>query len=128
MNEHVKDVFSRMLGTKELPEKLVELYEKTKLLNDRVAPGPMPVSTYAILAILSGAAKTADRNAEPAKVKWDDVKKHTPVIAFWEGTARTGEFLSQCGTKNPRMLRIRLDGDKENLREIPEGDVKLKEN
>jgi len=52
MNEHVKDVFSRMLGTKQVLPKLVHIYERVKFLNDRVAPGPIPVSTLVLVVIL----------------------------------------------------------------------------
>jgi len=53
MNEHAKDIFSRMLGTKELPSNLIHLYERVKFLNDGVAPGPILASTLALIAMLS---------------------------------------------------------------------------
>jgi hypothetical protein len=127
MTDHVKDIFSRMLGTKEIPEKLVKLYKRVKFLNDRIAPGPMPASTLAILAVLSGEANTADSDAEPAKINWDTVKKETPVTTFWDGKPCGGIFLGKCGSKKNGLLRIKIDGDAENYREIAENDVKLKE-
>ncbi|OHB56132.1 MAG: hypothetical protein A2Y07_01275 [Planctomycetes bacterium GWF2_50_10] len=130
MTDQVKDIYTRMLGTKELPDKLVKLYERTKFLSDRIAPGPMPVSTMALVAIIAGAAKTEEVSsdtASPKTNKWDSVKKDTPVTTFLDGASRGGIFLGVCGNKNKGMLRIKIDGDSENFREIAQSEVKLKE-
>jgi hypothetical protein len=127
MTEHEKDMFSRMLGTKELPEKLVNLYEQTKKCADRLVAAPFPPSTLALIAVLSGATKTEVPPITAKPIAWENIDRNTPITTFLDGQAQTGKFLSRAGSKNKGMLRVVLDGDTENFREIAESEVKLKD-
>jgi hypothetical protein len=127
MTEHEKDMFFRMLGTKELPEKLVNLYEQTKKCADRIVAAPFPPSTLALIAVLSGATKTEVPSNTGKPVAWENIDRNMPITTFLDGQARTGKFLARAGNKNKGVLRVVLDGDTENFREIPENEVKLKD-
>ena len=127
MTDHEKDMFFRMLGTKELPEKLINLYEQTKKYADRIIAAPFPPSTLALIAVLSGEAKAEVPSVTGKPVAWENIERNTPITTFWDGQTRTGKFLSRAGSKNKGMLRVVLDGDTENFREIPENEVKLKD-
>lgn len=127
MTDHEKDMFFRMLGTKKLPEKLINLYEQTKKYADRIIAAPFPPSTLALIAVLSGESKAEIPPGTGKAVAWETIERNTPITTFWEGQARTGKFLARSGSKNKGMLRVVLDGDTENFREIAESEVRVKD-
>jgi hypothetical protein len=126
MTDHEKNMFLRALGAKEVPAKVERLYNQVKKLADRIVAAPMQPAVIALIAVLAGEGKN-DVSVAPDIIKWETIKKGAQVSTFLDGQARSGTFLAVCGSKNPGTLRIKIDGDSENFREIAESEVKLKD-
>ena len=137
MDEHTEELFQRMIGQKEIPERLRENYATVKCFNDRIDAGPINLHTLALIACLTGDVsedlwKASDGNGDQVKHAheaagrkdstgpWKDIKDGTPVIVNWHGKKK-GLFR---GVVDQDKLRIEVSGGA--IREIHAEKVQLK--
>lgn len=95
MDSNVKQTVEIMLGTKEIPQALIEKYDKVKLLNDKVSGGKMPTGMIAI--IVSEFVK--DKKSIDESIDWTSVKEGTPVFVLSkdDGTKKAATFHHYVG-------------------------------
>jgi len=143
LSDHEQEMLNRIFANK-VPRKATEFVEKVKLCYNRLGGSELPPATMAIAgAVAVGELPSLDTedsgsddfepgefekekevvsNVEP--VDWDSVKKHTPVVAIFNGKPRDGIYL-EVSKLRPERVRVKIQGDSSQYREIPKEHVSL---
>lgn len=115
MKQHHQDLIRQMIGSPEIPDSVASLYERVKLVIDRVSAGEMHPQVLALIAVLGAANDEIDINEPPEpmdeddgpvlgnpNVNWNDLRPGVPVTCDWHGIKK-GKFLNPVGRKKVRI-------------------------
>jgi hypothetical protein len=80
MLDDIRAIFEQMLGTKEIPEAVINLYTKVKFAYDRVGGGALSPQTMALIAILGGEMNDPNQKLEEPKKSDEQTIPSVPPI------------------------------------------------
>jgi hypothetical protein len=87
--------------------------------------GAAPKPTKATKAPKADEGEEAEYAGDGTEIDWNEVDEGTRVIATYYRQQRKGIFLAKCGGSDTGKLRINLDDDDADYREITEKNVVL---
>lgn len=142
LDDDTREVAARALGLpdEQLPNAIVERLRGARLMYGRLSGSYLtPQLVVAVLSAhvplskipgLCAEDQTPDTQRKappknPAQEQWARVPPGTPVLATWADKDWTGTLVGVCGGKETGKLRIALDGDEKQYREVPAEDVGL---
>ncbi len=128
MQDEVREYYEKMLKARPLPSALVETYNQTKLLSDRLDGGDFNARELAFVAILSGCSPYSGEGAVDPPRNMDFVPSPTdtpdpwvegaPCEVDWNGT-QEATFVCMSGDQ------IRVKFKDETVRDIRPSRVKM---
>ncbi len=81
MNDKVQEIFTQMFAPHEIPQPVIDMYNRTKFLADRVDAPIIPISGLVLIAATATktAAMSASKPIEPAEVDTKEVSETLPT-------------------------------------------------
>lgn len=81
MNDRVQDIFTQMFAPSKIPQSVIDMYDRTKFLADKVDAPIIPVSGLVLIAASAtkNATTSVSKPIEPAEVDTKEVSETLPV-------------------------------------------------
>lgn len=121
LDQHAQDVFERM-GYVEIPDALVDLYNKVKERKDRFQPGKMSADVFALMAVMVEGTDTVS-SEEAATEEPSSIETGDRVSLHFNGDEVKGTVYSVLKGNGSGYLYVSIDNDANKYRRIPISDI-----